>query len=311
MNQNKNHSFTGITKFLLGIFFLGGCFYIFPLVAEAQGVLGDQWDKYLNGVQGFSASNKSGEELAINFVQNLIRIVRNVVGAGALVLGVIYGLSLVMSRGQEEKISKQKTNFLWVFVGFVVLIISENVATIFNPEESTSKALVDFNATRDQMRDVVDYIKWLLGSIIVLLMAVSAVRMVTAGGDEETINSEKKNITWSLIGILVILLANSIVNSIYLLNAPDEAVAAPATTGITEIAGVIRLILVFIGPLAIAFTIYAGFLYLTSLDDEEGSKQAKTMIVAGVVSIVIIYGAYALVNTFTSQNLTHLSSYLI
>ena len=70
---------------------------------------------------------------------------------------------LVFARGKEEVITKQKTNFLYVFMGFIILIISENVAGIFNPEKATTDKLIDFEAAHDQLRDIVDYIKWLLG----------------------------------------------------------------------------------------------------------------------------------------------------
>lgn len=286
-------------------------FFFILNTAHAQGVLGDDWNKYLQGVPGFAATDQSGEQLAIGFVLNLVRIVRNVVGAVALVVGVIYGLRLVMARGEEETISKQRSNFLWLFMGFVILIISENVASIFNPENATSTELIDFGAARDQLRDIVDYIKWFLGSIIVLYMVITAFRMITAGDDEEEIKKQKTNLTWSLLGMLVILLASNIVNAIYVLNAPDEAASAAPGAAISELTGIIRLILVFVGPMAIIFTIYAGFLYLTSLEDEEQTKTAKTMIISGIVAIVLIYGAYALVNTFTSQDLAQMVFYWV
>ena len=302
--------FTGFVKSALPYVFFFSLFVFGLQAASAQSVFGD-WDKYLKDVPGFSANNETGEDLAINFILNLVQIVRNLVGVAALLIGVIYGLRLVMARGQEETISKQKTNFLWLIVGFVILIISENVARIFNPEDATSGALIDFDATRDQLRDIVNYVKWLIGSIIALYMTTVAYRMITAGDDEEEINTQKKSLTWGLFGMLTILLASNIVNAIYVLNAPDEAAAAAPASAISEIVGVLRLILVFLGPVAIIFTVYAGFLYLTAMEDDEQTTTAKRMIIAGIVAIIIIYGAYALVNTFTSQDLSFLSPYLV
>lgn len=284
---------------------------IIPHSAEAQSVLGERWDQFLSDVPGFSPNNETGESLAINFVLNFVRIIRNVIGAVALVMGIIYGLQLVLAQGSEETISKQKSNFLWVFVGFAILIIAENVAGIFNPENASTSALIDYNAARDQLRDITDYLKWLLGSVLVLLMSISAIRMITAGGDEDTISEQRRNLIWSGIGMLIILLASNIVNAIYVLNAPDEASAANASTAITEIAGIIRLILVFMGPAAIAFTIYAGVMHLTALDNEDRAGQARRMIVGGVVGIVIIYAAYAIVNTIVSQDLASVISLIV
>lgn len=278
--------------------------------AHAQGYLGTTWDQYLRNVKGYAPTTKTGEELAINFILNLVRIVRNLVGALALVMGVLYGFRLVISRGQEDVITKQKANFLYALLGFMILIISENVARIFNPETSTVNQLIDFNAARDQLRDIVNYMKWMLGSVAVLMFTISGIRLIASQGEETEISNQKRNLTWSLIGMLAILLTSNIVNAIYVIREPAETAAGAPQTAIAEVAGIIRLILVFLGPAAIIFTIYAGFMYLTALADEARSKKGKQMIIAGVVAIVIIYGAYALVNTLTSAKLGFISSFL-
>ncbi|MFH1410220.1 MAG: pilin [Patescibacteria group bacterium] len=278
--------------------------------AHAQSYLGDEWDKYLQGVKGFTPTGQSGEELAISFVLNLIRIVRNVVGGVALIMGVLYGVRLVISRGQEDVITKQKTNFLYALLGFIILIVSENIAQIFNPERATTAQLIDFNAARDQLRDIVSYMKWLLGSIAVLMSTVSAVRLVTAQGEEEEVTTQKRNLTWSFMGLLLVLLASNIVNAIYVVRGPDETAAAAPQAAIGEFTGIIRLLLVLLGPMAIVFTIYAGYMYLTALDNEERANKAKRMIIEGVVAIVMIFGAYALVNTLTSAELGMLSTHM-
>lgn len=278
-------------------------------VVHAQSYLGNEWDKYLQDVSTFAPTGKSGEELASDFILNLVRIVRNIVGGVALIMGVLYGFKLVIARGQEEVLAKQKANFLYALLGFMILIISENAASILNPERSTSAAIMDFNAARDQLRDIADYLKWLLGSVAVLMMGVASVRLITAQGEDEEITKQKRNLTWSFLGLMVVLLASNIVNAIYVLNAPDETIAASSDVAISEFAGIIRLILVFLGPLAIAFTIYAGYMYLTALSNEDRATKAKRMIVEGIVAIVIIYGAYALVNTLTSVNVSFLGTY--
>ena len=288
-----------------------GMLLITVKIAHAQSYLGGEWDKYLGDVQTFAPTSQSGEELAISFILNAIRIVRNVVGGVALIMGVLYGVRLVISRGQEEAINQQKKNFLYALFGFMILIVSENVARIFNPEFATTDQLVDFDAARDQLRDIVDYIKWLLGSVIVLMFTISSVRMVASQGQDEEIEKQKKNMTFSFIGMLVILLASNIVNAIYVINEPRETAAASPDAAVTEITSVVRLALVFLGPMAIAFTIYAGFLYLTALDNEERATKGRRMIVYGVVAIALIYGAYAIVNTLTSANLGFLSSYMV
>jgi hypothetical protein len=265
----------------------------------ADSYLGTEWDKYLRG--GIDTGSKTGEDLAVGFIQNLVRILRYIIGGVALIMGTIYGISFIFARGKEDTITKQKQNFLWIFVGFIILIVAENVARIFNPEEATSTQLVNFEAARDQLREATTYIKWLLGSVFVLLMTISGIKMATAGSNEENITKQKRNLVFSLIGMLIILLASNIVNAIYVIRSPNEIVSGGPTAVTGEVASIIKLILVFLGPAAVAFTIIAGFFYLTAFDNEERSKKAKQMIVGGITGIVLIYSAYAIVNTFAAE----------
>ena len=64
--------------------------------------------------------------MAIDFVKNAIRIVRYLVGTLAVAMGILYGVSMIFARGNEDSIKKQKTNFLWALLGFIILIASEN-----------------------------------------------------------------------------------------------------------------------------------------------------------------------------------------
>jgi hypothetical protein len=265
----------------------------------ADSYLGTEWDKYLQG--GLNTGEQTGETLATGFIQNLVRIVRYLIGGAALIMGTIYGMTFVFARGKEDTITKQKQNFLWILVGFLILIISENVAKIFNPEHATATALVDFGKASDQLREAVTYIKWLFGGVFVMLMTISGIRMATAGSNEETITKQKRNLVFSLIAMLIVLLASNIVNAIYVIRSPNEIVAGGVATASGEITSVISLVLVFLGPMAVAFTIIAGFYYLTAFDNEERAKKGKQMIVGGITGVVIIYAAYAIVNTIAAQ----------
>lgn len=277
--------------------------FIFFKTVHAQGYLGEEWYRYLEPeLPSFRGEpGATGEELAVNAIRRGIGIIKYLMGAIALLFGIIYAASLVFARGKEEAITKQKTNFLWVFVGFVILMLADAVSDIFNPVKATSEDLINFEKASDQLRDIANYIKWLFGSVVVLLMTISGIRLITAGGDEEKITKEKRHLIWSGIGLLVILLASNIVNAIYVVESPTEIRAAETTIAITEIGGIIRLILVFLGPIAVLFTIYAGFMYLTAFQNEEKLNKAKKMIIAGVTGIIIIYAAFALVNTFMTE----------
>lgn len=64
----------------------------------------------------------------------------------------------------------------------------------------------------------------------------------------------------------------------------------------------INLFIGVIGVLAVAYTIYGGFLYVTSGGDAGKVKQARNSIIYGVVGLVLAMLSFAIVN-FVIKNL--------
>ena len=67
---------------------------------------------------------------------------------------------------------------------------------------------------------------------------------------------------------------------------------------------VIQYLLGFLGIIAIIIILYGGFVWLTSAGNEEKVGQAKKIITAGVVGLVIIFVSYAIASFVVSQLIT-------
>ena len=63
------------------------------------------------------------------------------------------------------------------------------------------------------------------------------------------------------------------------------------------ILNVLNFALTFLGLIAVAFIVYAGFLYVTSGGDDGNMEKAKKIILYAVIGILVILAAFALVNT--------------
>lgn len=57
---------------------------------------------------------------------------------------------------------------------------------------------------------------------------------------------------------------------------------------------VIKVLLSFLGILAVIIILWGGFIWMTALGDEGKVETAKKLIVAGIIGIVIILAAYAI-----------------
>ena len=63
------------------------------------------------------------------------------------------------------------------------------------------------------------------------------------------------------------------------------------------ILNVLNFALTFLGLIALAFIVYAGYLYVTSGGDDANMEKAKKIVLYAVIGILVILAAYALVNT--------------
>jgi hypothetical protein len=65
---------------------------------------------------------------------------------------------------------------------------------------------------------------------------------------------------------------------------------------------ILNPILSFVGILFFGLMIYAGILWMTAMGDEKKIDQAKSIILAAVIGLIIVAGAYAITN-FVSKSL--------
>lgn len=70
------------------------------------------------------------------------------------------------------------------------------------------------------------------------------------------------------------------------------------------IMNVINVLLGFLGILAIIIILWGGFRWLTSGGNEEKVGEAKKIITAGIIGLVIIFTAYAIASFVISQLIT-------
>jgi hypothetical protein len=89
---------------------------------------------------------------------------------------------------------------------------------------------------------------------------------------------------------------------------PTNAYAAPNDIpGLNEkditdfLVVVAQFALQFVLVVAAIFIILAGYTYITSLGNEQKIEQAKMMLLYTIIGVMVVLGAYLIVNTFVSQ----------
>ena len=67
------------------------------------------------------------------------------------------------------------------------------------------------------------------------------------------------------------------------------------------VANSVRVILEFLGVIALVLVIYAGFLWMTAGGNEEKVTKAKNIITAAVIGLIITMAAYAITSFVTNR----------
>ena len=119
------------------------------------------------------------------------------------------------------------------------------------------------------------------------------------------LNSRKRKIFFLMAAILIVggfLFANSFVSA----QEIDLGLSYGQATGLggqdirLTIAKVIRIILGFLGIIALSIMVYGGYVYMTAGGNEDKVSEARQMIIQGVIGLVVIFAAWAIASFVVS-----------
>jgi hypothetical protein len=149
--------------------------------------------------------------------------VGSVIGLIAIATLVYAGVRMILANGNDKIIDESKQTIYYTIMGFVIsvfayagIIAIENFIGVqklegdrnapFNPLASTS--LEKFVGTMLQNVIVIS------GLIAMFMIILNGSRYMRARGDEKAVHAAKIGLTWSLVGLAVILFAYVIISAV-------------------------------------------------------------------------------------------------
>lgn len=287
-----------------------------PEVGNYGGVVQDP-GKIVSFESGFAT-------LIVGIVLN----VRYLLVAIAITMMVFAGFRMVTAQGNEDAWKSAKSTMVWAIVGLALVGLSGEIVRIFSvgqcaelgllPSANSAgctpggflknpQALIQRSTLFNRgVQYLITFIKYLIGAIAVLMLTRNAIRMAAnSAGDE--LEKDKKNIVASIIGLLLIIIADPIINNVFFSidktrypSVNGAEVAINYAQGIKEIIGFTNFLVTILTPIAILVIVAGGIMYMTSNGNAETQEKAKRMIFLSLIAILIIYGAFAVVSTFIS-----------
>ncbi len=133
------------------------------------------------------------------------------IAAGLAVLFIIAaGVQMVISLGDESKITQYKWAMAYSLIGFCVVIVAQFIVASVGSEnygQIGDATQLPFNILSNAAR----LLRTVLNVLFVLIMVVAGLRMLYAQGKSDEFETGKKMLTWAIVGAVLINLATAFV----------------------------------------------------------------------------------------------------
>jgi len=269
-------------------------------------------------------SSTTPTEMLGEFAYGLVGNLKYILGAVAILFIMLAGVKLIILGDNEESVTKQKTALIMGIVGLAVVMMSDEFAKVLSvacaPGEvncarggflsDPSNMIQQAGLFKQGTRVLITFIKYLIGSVAVIMLVRNGLRFIALAGNEESVGLDKKNVAFTSLGLILIVFASTIIDKVlYVVDItkyPALGVnpAINPARGIEELTGITNLIVSFTAPIAILVLIVGAVMYATAGGNEEQTNKAKKLIILAIGGMVLIYGAFAIISTVVAGQFT-------
>jgi threonine/homoserine/homoserine lactone efflux protein len=171
----------------------------------------------------------------------------------------------------------------------------------------------DFSGTSDAgsqvltgaMIKIVDTFRLIIGSIAVLWLVYSGLRMVTAGADEDQTTKAKKGVTWSIISLALILISKPMILNVFYGGgsitagealADRESIQQSISAGSRIILAVLGWVKTIMVTVAMFYLIFSGWKMIQAFGNQEEVSSQKTVLTWIGVGLILFSINEVLIN---------------
>lgn len=266
-------------------------------LTEIEGIDADDAALIVNSVQILQAP---GERQATEILRSVANVLKNLI-IGLAVIWIIYaGARLLFAGGDESVITEQKRSLIYAGIGLVaILLVDRGVDLLYGPAGVERTELYRDEGFRTEVYGLVNFIKAIIGTVAIVFIIVSGIRMLLATGEEDVITRQKKSLLWVGAGIILILIDQVIVENVFIIptQQSDQIKASNVTSIINTIGSVLQFLLGFVGLIALGILIYGAATMVLNYGNDEMVQKAKKIIRNAIIGILVIISAYVIVAT--------------
>lgn len=248
------------------------------------------------------ASIEPGATGITSAILYVVDFVKYIMGTIAVITIIISGIKLVTAgKGGEEEIGKQKEHIKFAVIGLVVIIVADQFVQrvffgaqgeIFGSKSTLQEA---GSAGSDLVRGIYSVMAYFSGAVAILMIVIAGFRYITSGGNEDNMAKAKRQITYAVIGLMLIGVAEFAIKDVIF--PKQGSTVSDVEAGKKLIISITNFISGFLTTIAAVMYIYAGYIYVTAFGNEEATSKAKKIIIGATVGLLLAMAAFGIVNT--------------
>lgn len=243
------------------------------------------------GVGGFTA-----------YVGQVIPVLQGLFVGVAFVMLLITAATMIIFSQSESTMSETKSSYLYIVIGGIVVGVATMIAQAVAPGlNGVGGEVVSRVSITPAFYNVILYLKYALAAGFIANIVIQAFRLISSQGEQEYIDRARKRLIHSLVGVGIVLLADSIVRTVNLesnfMDVQPSNGVADMTIMNMELVGLANFLLTILGTCIVVAIIIAGIMFIVSVN-ESLKEKALNIIKTCVIILVIILVSYALVNLF-------------
>jgi hypothetical protein len=177
--------------------------------------------------------NPIGVTTVSEFLNKFLASLRGIVAVVAIIFIVLGGIFYMLSAGSEKMVTRAKLCWTGAVIGLAIVLAAPSFLTEIIKILGGSSGVETAGLTGPSFYDigvrVLDLLLSIFGIIAIISLVSGGGMYLTAYGDEKRIDTAKKIITYSIIGIVVALSALVIINQVTSLIGGGSGNSIPGT----------------------------------------------------------------------------------
>ncbi len=266
----------------------------------------------LEGIEGLSADDidfisdsiailtATGERQINEVARSVVNTIKNIVAGLAVIWIIIAGARMIFAQGDESVITEQRRAITYGVIGLIaILLVDRGIDVLYGPAGAPRTELTPDQGFSNEIYGLITFIETIIGTIAILFIVISGIRMLFASGEEDQITKQRQSIMWVGVGLILIAIDQIIVNNLFIIptQQSDQIRSSNITSLVNTFGTVMQFILGFVGLIAFGALVFGAANMIMNYGNDEMVQKSKRIIRNAIIGILVVLSAYTIVAT--------------